>query len=221
MAYDSANRLVQRNAVNLSYDANGNLTSDGDRSFVWDARRNRLEAVASSNSQANYRYDPLGRRTEKSLNGTIAQYIYAGDTPIREVVDGESAILINGLGVDEYIRRVDPLGVHVLITDAFGSIIAVIRADGTVEQEYIYDPFGRGSDDDDFRLNQFQFTGRENDGGGLYYFRNRYHATDLMRFISEDPIGFAGGDLNIYAYLSNNPLDGMDLLGLGKTQPEQ
>ena len=50
----------------------------------------------------------------------------------------------------------------------------------------------------------FQYTGRENDGNGLYYYRARYYNPSIGRFISEDPIGFRGG-INFYAYVRNNP----------------
>ncbi|MCA9421817.1 MAG: RHS repeat-associated core domain-containing protein, partial [Nitrospira sp.] len=53
----------------------------------------------------------------------------------------------------------------------------------------------------------YQFTGRENDGTGLFYYRARYYSPVIQRFISEDPIGFAGGDPNLYAYVFNNPVN--------------
>ena len=55
-----------------------------------------------------------------------------------------------------------------------------------------------------------QFTGRENDGTGLYYYRARYYSPSLQRFISEDPIGMGGGDLNLYAYVGNSPTNATD-----------
>src|SRR5262249_15114417 len=57
--------------------------------------------------------------------------------------------------------------------------------------------------------NAFQYTGRENDGTGLYYYRARYYHPGLQRFISEDPIGFGGG-INIYAYVGGNPVNRID-----------
>jgi RHS repeat-associated protein len=56
-------------------------------------------------------------------------------------------------------------------------------------------------------------TGRENDGTGLYYYRARYYSPTLQRFLGEDPIGFAGGDVNLYAYVGNNPLRWRDPMG--------
>lgn len=57
------------------------------------------------------------------------------------------------------------------------------------------------------------YTGRENDGTGGYYYRARYYSPSFGRFISGDPIGLAGG-LDIYAYVRGNPLSGIDPLGL-------
>jgi len=48
----------------------------------------------------------------------------------------------------------------------------------------------------------------------LYYNRLRYYDPAAGRFISEDPIGFAGGDGNLYRYVGNSPLDFTDPMGL-------
>jgi RHS repeat-associated protein len=61
--------------------------------------------------------------------------------------------------------------------------------------------------------NAFQYTGRENDGTGLYYYRARYYDPETGRFISQDPIGFAGG-INQYAYVGGNPISFVDPYGL-------
>jgi RHS repeat-associated protein len=53
--------------------------------------------------------------------------------------------------------------------------------------------------------NPFQFTGRENDGTGLYHYRARYYKPDIRRFVSEDTLGLAGGDLDLYTYTGNRP----------------
>jgi len=62
--------------------------------------------------------------------------------------------------------------------------------------------------------NPFMFTGREYDSEtGLYFYRARYYDPAIGRFISEDPIGFEGGDLNLYAYVRNNPVNFSDPTG--------
>lgn len=59
-------------------------------------------------------------------------------------------------------------------------------------------------------------SGRENDGTGLYFNRARYYSPTLQRFISEDPIGFGGGDVNLYAYVSNGPISSKDSFGMAR-----
>jgi RHS repeat-associated protein len=68
--------------------------------------------------------------------------------------------------------------------------------------------------------NGFQYTGRENDGTGLMYYRARYYSPGLQRFISQDPLGFGGGDLNLYGYVGNLPTtfsDPQGTFGVGMT----
>ena len=61
------------------------------------------------------------------------------------------------------------------------------------------------------------YTAREWDPEtGLYYYRARYYDPKIGRFISEDPIGLQGGDVNFYAYVDNNPVRFLDPLGLLK-----
>jgi RHS repeat-associated protein len=60
-----------------------------------------------------------------------------------------------------------------------------------------------------------QFTGRENDGTGLYFYRARYYSPTFQRFIAQDPMDFTlAGGANLYAYVRNSPLNLIDKLGL-------
>lgn len=83
-----------------------------------------------------------------------------------------------------------------------------------VDAEYTYDPFGRTTVTGTVDSNSFQYTSRENDGTGLYFYRARYYHPSLQRFIGEDPLEFGGGDYNLYAYVQNSPLLLRDPLGL-------
>ena len=62
--------------------------------------------------------------------------------------------------------------------------------------------------------NPYQFIGRENDGTGSYFDRARYYSLSFQRFISQDPIGFRGGDPDLYGYVSENPINYTDPSGL-------
>jgi len=62
--------------------------------------------------------------------------------------------------------------------------------------------------------NNLTFTGREDDGTGLVYYRARYYSPRLQRFISPDPLGFDAGDINLYRYVNNQPNMETDPTGL-------
>ena len=64
--------------------------------------------------------------------------------------------------------------------------------------------------------NDSQYTARENDGTGLYFYRARYYDPVLKRFVSQDPIGLSGG-INQYAYVGGNPNSFVDPTGLDAT----
>lgn len=85
---------------------------------------------------------------------------------------------------------------------------------GTLQTQYTYEPFGFASQTGVASTNSYTYTGREEDGTGLMYYRARYYHPRLQRFISEDPIGFAGGDANLYAYVGGNPISRTDAYGL-------
>ena len=81
---------------------------------------------------------------------------------------------------------------------------------------YQYDPYG-ATTKVGTSTNTQQYTGRENDCTGLFYYRARYYHPVLGRFISEDPIGWGSGGFNLYAYVNNNPLRFVDPKGLKVT----
>jgi len=211
--YNAGNQQLTFGGQTLSYDANGNLTSDGVNTYTWDTR-NRLVALDGTSTTATFSYDALGRRQSTIVNGTTTQFLFDGLNPVQEIGVGTTATLLTGLGIDEYLTRTDQAGTRSLLTDALGSTVALTDATGTVQTLYTYEPFGTatatGSD-----ANPFQFTGRENDGTELYYYRARYYHPGLQRFISEYPIQYAGG-MNLFVYVENAPTGFVDPGGLDK-----
>ena len=115
--------------------------------------------------------------------------------------------------IDEVLARYSGQGQRTLLTDALGSVTALSDDSGTVTGEYSYSPFGETEVTGEESDNPLQYTGRENDGTGLYYYRARYYDPGLKRFISSDPIGLDGG-INIYLYALANPLIFSDPKGL-------
>jgi RHS repeat-associated protein len=98
------------------------------------------------------------------------------------------------------------------LQDHLGSTTALTNSSGSIIESATYDSFGNATGNLSTR---YQFTGREFDADiGLQYSRARWYSAELGRFISEDPIGFAGGDVNIYNYVGDNLLNGTDPKGL-------
>ena len=93
--------------------------------------------------------------------------------------------------------------------------MAITDASGNIVQRYSYEAFGQLTASDPTFDNFYTYTGREYDKEtGLYYYRARYYDAMEGRFISKDPIGFAGGDVNLYNYVGGNPINYVDPSGL-------
>jgi RHS repeat-associated protein len=211
--YDAANRLVSWGAnSSFNYDANGNLTGDGLNTYVWDAR-NQLASIFGG-TMAGFQYDPLGRRISKTVGGITTDFLYDEANVAQELFGGiPSANLLTGR-LDQVFARTDT-SMRNFLSDRLGSTVALTDSSGAVATQYTYEPFGNTSSSGSSSSNSFQYTGRENDGTGLYFYRARYYDPQIGRFISEDPIGFLGG-INIYAYVADDPLDFIDSFGLDK-----
>ncbi|WHZ29949.1 MAG: hypothetical protein OJF51_004751 [Nitrospira sp.] len=144
--------------------------------------------------------------------------MYDGLNPVQEKNGATvTADLLTGLGIDEFLTRTDGVGVRALLPDALGSTIALGDGTGTLQTQYTYEPFGVVTQIGAASTTSYKFTGREDDGSGLMYYRARYYHPRFQRFIAEDPIGFLSGDVNVYAYVGNDPLRYTDPFGLDKT----
>ncbi|MFO0729836.1 MAG: RHS repeat-associated core domain-containing protein [Nitrospiraceae bacterium] len=211
-SYDAANEQTQFNGVTQTFDANGNLTNDGTNTYTWDAR-NRLTGI-SGGVTASFVYDGLGRRKSKTIGGTTTGFWYDGNDILTELSGGTpSATYIRGLSIDEpYIRKGGSDEFYE--TDALGTSVVLTNAAGAGQTTYTYEPFGKTTQAGTASTNSFQYTGRENDGTGLYQYRARYYGPIPLRFNSEDPFLFGSGDANSYLYALNNPLKYTDRRGL-------
>jgi len=202
--------------VGAPIDANGNLGSDGLTSYTWNAR-NQLVGMSGVTS-ASFAYDALGRRQSKTISGTATNFLYDKLNLVQELSNGTpSANLLSGSLIDETLTRSDSNGSTTLLTDAQRSTIGLADASGAVQTSYTFEPFGQTQVSGSPSANATEFASRENDGVGLYYYRSRFYSPALQRFLSEDPKGFAGGDVNLFAYVSNSPVTFVDPLGLDQT----
>jgi RHS repeat-associated protein len=162
---------------------------------------------------ANFQYDPLGRRTSKTINGVTTGYLYDGNDIAAEIGGGAvGANYLRSLSIDEPFIRQTGTGNEHYHTDALGSSLVLSDATGGSVASYGYEPFGKTTVTGT-SSNALQYTGREHDVSETYYYRNRFYSTKLGRFSSEDPLRFGGGDLNLFVYGRNDPANSRDPFG--------
>jgi RHS repeat-associated protein len=117
--------------------------------------------------------------------------------------------MITGLDIDEAFGRTKGTVKAEYLTDRLGSTLALSDANANSSTTYSYEPYGKatvsGLADDNARA----FTGREDDGTGLLYYRARYYDPAAGRFLSEDQIDISS-DVNLYRYVRNDPVNRVD-----------
>jgi len=147
-AYNNLNELTSLAGQPFTYDANGNLASDGQRNYAWDAE-NRLAAItyaAQPGKQTSFAYDGLGRRTAitTTLSGSPATtfYLWCGSR-LCQAVDSNGTVARSYFDEGEVVAAA---GTELYYgPDRLGSVRDVAVAVGGVSatpQAYDYDPYG-------------------------------------------------------------------------------
>ena len=213
--YDSANELTTWATETRRYDANGSLAGRGLTSYAWNSRH-RLATIAGDSS-VSFDQDATGRRVSVTQSAGTVQYQYDGTNPMVQLKGGQTTVFIAGNAVDDWLGRIDATGAAFFLTDGLGSTVALTRPDGTLVSQYAYEPFG-GTKLQSVNDGRIRFTGREDDEDGLYYYRSRYYEPSTGRFLSEDPIQWAGGP-NFYSYVNDAPTLFTDPFGLQASTP--
>jgi len=153
-----------------------------------------------------------------TFNGALTVYVYDGDAIVLEYdgTDALQATYSHGEEVDQPLAMTRGAESFFYHTDHLGSIRLLTDGSGNVARSYDYDAFGNWEDTTSYETvaNPFGFTARERDAeSGLMFYRARYCDPKLGRFISEDPMGFEAGDLNLYRYVNNLPTNLIDSYG--------
>ena len=211
----------------IHHNANGNLTSDGVWSYTYDYE-NRLVQASNGTNTIAYTYDARGRLIERRSSGnsvTTNRMYYVGWQMIADY-DGVGNMrrkYVYGVDIDEPVRMTGSGTNYYYHADALGSITEITGSTGALVESYTYDVYGAptiynssGAVTNASAIgNRRFFTGRNRDGEtGLYNLRNRCYSPTLGRFMQTDPSGLAGGDLNLYRYCGNNPVNSSDPMGL-------
>jgi RHS repeat-associated protein len=217
--YDEANRLLENDQFLYTWDANGNLitkSSKADSSqtrYGYDAEDRLVRVDRPDGSVITYRYDGLGRRIEKNVNGSISRFVYDGEDILLEL-DGANQVVASythGDGEDEVLSVRRGGQSFFLHPDAMGSVRHVTDSSGTVVASRSYEAWGRPLVATGALPSGHAFTGRELDQEtGLYYYRARYYDPETGRFLQEDPRGISSGDTNFYTYVYGDPVNLVD-----------
>jgi RHS repeat-associated protein len=211
--------LASDSSGSYTYDANGNTLSDpSGKQYTWDFENRLVQAIVpgTNGGTTTFRYDPFGRRIQKSGPLGTTNYLYDAHNLLEEV-DSNGNVLAKhtqGSHVDEPLSELRSATIGYYEQDGLGSSTSLSNSAGALANTYTYDSFGKLIASTGTFTNFLQYTSREFDSeSGLYSYRARYFDPSTGRFISEDPIGLGGG-LNFYQYVRNNPILLNDPLGL-------
>jgi len=222
------------------------ISSDDYVEYEWD-HRNRLTNVTfrdSSNTRTKevlYTYDVWNRRLRRQLDsngdGTINETenivydagVKSGLEDILFIFDGSGARkhrFLHGPNVDQPLADETSTGVSWLLAGHLGTITEVAEYDSgtdtiTVVNHLTYTSFGQMSSQTNAgKEPYYTYTAREGDvDTELFYYRARWYDAKVGRFVSEDPIGFYGGDANLFRYVQNSVTLLTDPTGYGVGLP--
>jgi RHS repeat-associated protein len=227
--YDGTYQLTDATnpAETFTYDPVGNRLIDGNEevptqglTYIYDYENKLIQVKDGTTVIADYQYDPFGRRIKKTVGTEITWFVYDGPNIVTEYTEtGGNWVLKNAythtLGIDDPLSIQQGGNFYYYLKDGLGSITGITDNTGVMVKTYRYKAFGEIYAQSGTFNQPFAFTGRESDSeSGLYFYRARYYDPKAGRFLTKDPIGFAGGDVNLFRMVQNNPVNYTDPSGL-------
>jgi RHS repeat-associated protein len=227
--------------ASFTYDANGNLTSDGRRGFAYDDA-DQLTSVTVTNAwRSEFTYDALGRRrvriekvwkSNQWVTASETRYVYDHMLVLQERngLNLPTATYTRGPDMSGGLQRAGGIGGLLALTqpspispqhfyyhaDAGGNVTVLTDTRQAVAARYRYDPYGNllGLAGPMAELNLYRFSSKEfHSASGLYYYGYRFSEPSLQRWINRDPIRETAG-VNVYLFVENSPANRLDALGL-------
>jgi RHS repeat-associated protein len=233
--HDAQNEVTGFGSNTLTFDTNGNLTTDeNDNQLFYDAWNKLVEVQDDlDNPLASYGYNALGRRIIE-IHGAETKELYysAAWQVLEEQIEGDTAIqyVWSPIYADALVLRDRDTNDNGLVDerlyvqqDANYNVTALLDTSGNVEERYVYDPYGKATILDDawstltssaFGWEYLHQGGRLGEETELYSFRHREFSPTLGRWLQKDPLSFTAEDANLYRYVVSNPVKFTDPLGL-------
>ena len=221
--YDAQDRLLAYGSTTYAYTANGQLTGktngSGATSYTYDTFGNLLNATPPSGPIA-YIVDGENRRVGKKVGGTLTQgLLYKDALNVVVQLDGSGNVVSRFVfgskpNVPDYFTS--SAGTFRILSDHLGSPRLIVNAtSGNVAEQIEYDEFGNVTNDTSPGLTPFGFAGGLYDPvTGLVRFGKRDYDASAGRWTAKDPLRFHGGQVNLYVYSRNDPVNRRDPSGL-------
>jgi RHS repeat-associated protein len=220
--YDAANRLdyfyTDGAPTDLTWDANGNLLTQGSNEYTWDAA-NHLISANIDGVASTFAYNGLGQRTEQTVDGLTTEYVLdvAGGLPevIIATTGGASTYYVQVQG--QILAQQEGGAWAYVLPDHLGSVRQLADAGGQATLAQSFDPFGSLFERAGTGASEFGYTGEQEDTGtDLLFLRARYYDRAMGRFLSKDI--FPGRpdspqSLNGWSYVEGNPINRLDPSG--------
>ena len=220
--YKSAQLIKTKNAT-YKYDEEGFLIEKTENfqtwKYTWKAN-DLLESVsAPKNMSLYFSYDALGRRITKDRVLAAIEYVWDGNVLLHEWKQVENRSVAEDKRITWVFQGFVPVAklqggkAYSIISDHLGTPILAIDSDGMevwnrqldiygrVRKEYKHSSLG----DEVFPFVPFLYQGQYYDfETGLCYNRFRYYSPETGSYISQDPIGLAGGNPTLYGYVKDS-----------------
>ena len=189
------------------------------RGFSYDFRNRLTNVEVGGTVVATYVYDALNRRIGIDDNGTQTWTVYDGTNAYADF-NGSGTLkdrYLYGPAVDELLARTSSGGDTAwYISDKDGSVQVIYDASAGVVDTIVYDSFGQVVTETGASYgDRFKYAGMEYDSAiQIYYDQARNYNPATGRFLQQDPLGLAAGDVNVYRYVFNEPTNLVDPSGL-------
>lgn len=203
-----------------NYNAAGSPTVVGGLRYEYNVKQRPVKVYRDNTLIAIYAYNRFGERIKKVVYNnakkpTVTYYLYDGHTLTAEA-DANGTIIAQYMYLDSHqpVIKLQGRDVYAIHSDHLGTPRTVTNEEQEVVWQANYSPFGKASITTAQITLNLRFPGQyEDTETGTYYNYLRDYDPDTGRYITSDPIGLKAG-VNTYAYVSGNPLNMMDPLGL-------